>query len=64
MEFHCFLLSLGSSQKNVSYETKMACYFSSIYSALLLNNKHFSWAHGHLDKEFISQFTLKVAIAM
>lgn len=49
-------LSLSSSQKNVSYETMMAGYFSSIYSALLLNNKGFSWAHGHAVKWPYSSF--------
>ena len=53
LEFHCILLSLGSSQENVSHKKKMAGYFPSIYSLFHLNNKDFSWAQGPLAKEFI-----------
>lgn len=46
----CILLSLNISQENVSYETKMAGYFSSIYSLFHLSNKDLSWAQGHLAR--------------
>lgn len=60
----CILLSLGISQKNVSYETEMAAYFPSIYFPLHLNNKDLSWTHGHVTKEFTFQFPLKLGVAM
>lgn len=60
----CILLSLGISQEHVSYETKMAGYFPGIYSPRHLNNNDFSWAHGHVAKDFISQFPLKLDVAM
>lgn len=62
LKLHYIMLSLGSSQKNVCYETKMAGYFLSIYFPILLNNEDFSWAQGHLAEEFISQFFLKLSI--
>lgn len=61
LKLRCILLSLGSGQKNVYSETKMAGYFLSIYFPILLNNEDFSWAQGHLAKEFISQFSLKLS---
>lgn len=61
LKLHCILLSLSSSQENVSDKTKKADYFLSIYFPVLLNNKDFSWAQGHLATDIILQFSSKLS---